>query len=332
MALVGGGWLQYNRETSKAAASVLNDGLLLSLGEPKEERHPHQQRIVELIGESLADMEDSIVHRLGEARRRVRDVEAETLSLNESLAATEGAVVIMKQVVETEKVVLSERVVAHRVAKAELAKAETERDEKNAALAKTKGLLQQLKTFQVDVLLPLNSKSIKREAVDDFVTQLMALEQWLNFDPALIEVTSAVFKKEPCDRIKNDLFAIANLTDVLDTRRKVYDAVVGAHESDLQPRLLKRLEVLRENCVAAKVHVESCSADLAGAQIKLDKAEAGLEAATEAANRSRLAGERAAAQICIDECALARFRNGPLKAFQDLAVRQSGPTDPFLNA
>jgi len=242
MALVGGGWLQYNRETSKAAASVLNDGLLLSLGEPKEERHPHQQRIVELIGESLADMEDSIVHRLGEARRRVRDVEAETLSLNESLAATEGAVVIMKQVVETEKVVLSERVVAHRVAKAELAKAETERDEKNAALAKTKGLLQQLKTFQVDVLLPLNSKSIKREAVDDFVTQLMALEQWLNFDPALIEVTSAVFKKEPCDRIKNDLFAIANLTDVLDTRRKVYDAVVGAHESDLQPRLLKRQE------------------------------------------------------------------------------------------
>lgn len=303
---------------------MLCSDLSSSLGVPKDQRHPYQDRVVGMIGEALSAVEAAAKKQAEEADAMLAECDAEKGRLETMQGEKMAALHAQMEAEKATKLALEAAVEAHRAAKAALGEAETEQKEGDEQYVVSAGEKSTLDAAMQDSFLKLKEGGVEETEAKEKMALLAKLGGQYEFGGSMMTSLPSALNKAPGQRGDFDNMVLKAFEDEFQTRIAKVDEVLAAGAPAKEERAEKvvaattALTEAAEAEAAAKAEVESAIA----ATTELEGA---YQEATKSVKEFMKDMKTKVAQAAAAKKALHSLEKGALAAFKELEAYVPAP-------
>jgi hypothetical protein len=202
---------------SQPVVNMLSNKTLLkeSLAVPKEERHPFQEQVIQMISEVMETLETNLKTEIEEAEKKLAASDTDKAAKEGAEIAAKEALEAKKAETEAAKAASSEAVEAAKAAKAALATAESEQQDGDADLDAASAKKELLEKAKDEAFAKVKAGELEAKPLSKAVEGLVGVATDFAFDGTLITTMPSALGKAPGARGAFDDMVFKQVEDAL---------------------------------------------------------------------------------------------------------------------
>lgn len=308
------------------AQEMIKDMLKFSLCVFKEDRQRFQESHVDSVGKILSEVEAGIQKDIENAEAKVSSSESERSALQSEVEQAEAKMGSADSELKEKKYGLSDVAMAFRGAKKPLAAAEDAQVMGDKELVAAANKKQTLETAEATLVKPLADGNYEQVDVEKGMSELLAVLAKFEFDKSMETALPTALGKPPAERGQFDEMVVVQLTQEMTTRIQALSKLLDEGEPAKAERSAAVEAAKQELAAASERQMESADV-FSAAKRAQELCERALDSARQALKDFGPETKKRVKALEAENKRLAKFHEGPLKAFGELKDR-THPVEP----
>jgi len=300
---------------------MLAASIAMSLGVPKEERHPFQEQVGTMVGKVLAGMEADAKKTVALAQAQVAEVGGVKATLEATAEAATAELTAKSEAFDSAKTAVAQAADALKAAKTASLSAEAEQKTSSGeleAVASKKAKLESLSECFVQL------KEGAKEEVKLSTAELMKACKEFQFDSSLMAVLPSALGKDASSQGCFDSIVINQVESEIAKKIASVGEMLEAADTSKAALTDKTASAASETTAASEKDA-GCKAELEAAKTAQKEAEKASKDATKAVKDVEPGSQRAAKALESAAAALIALTEGPLAAYAALLELSNAP-------
>jgi len=287
------------------------------LGVPKEDRHPFQEQVIQMITEVMESIESGMKSKIEAAEKALAESDTAKAAKEAAEKTAEETVTTKKAEAEAAKTAASEAAEAAKAAKAALATATSEQKSGDAELDAAIAKKEKLVSAKDGTYGAFKAGTMEEDKKDAGLIELVALGKEFGMDGTLLTSLPSALKKAPDARGTFDQMVCTTVEQTLDKNIASLAETITSGEPAKAERASK---VAAATTASEAAEAESVAKKEASttATSALKEAEAALKAAVKEVKGHGPLTKELQKSLKADQAALEDFVGGPKEAFTSL--------------
>jgi len=303
---------------------MLNTSLPDSLGAPKEERHPFQEQVIQMVEEVLKSLESGIQDKIAACQTKLDEANDEKEKRTKAEEAAAIELVQRSEALDAAKAALSDSSATLGVAKGALATSQAEQKAGDAEVDAAASKRERILSTVAETFTPLKDGTAEAGKVKDKAAAFVKLGKELAFDASLLNSLPIVLSKTPSEHGVFDTMALKQVDAELEQRTEALDEMIANGEPSKKERAAK-VEAAAQAAAEAGNAEMACKAKVEAAQKEKKEAVEGQKAANKAIQHFEPEMRQVALDLESAKAELEELKEGPLASFKELLERTAIP-------
>lgn len=306
------------------ALKIVSENLTRCLGVPKEDRHPFQVKIIEMVGEVLSSVEASFQQNVGNAEDILSKASSEKAAREHALEAAASDFSSTTEATEAAKLALDQGTEASRAGKVVLAEAETAQNQSNKELEDSRDKRAKLESALTELLTPLEEGSLSGNSAKGKISLLMKLAHGFQLDASMLVSLPATLSKAPGDRGTFDTLVCQQFKEELNRHIKSIEGII-VDACSKAACTSRNVDAAKAQLEAARTNEEACRERFNESKTKVEAAKAEHKRVTTALAMFASEMKHIEKNLAAAKASLAAFSSGAMAAYTELLEVTSKP-------
>lgn len=315
-------------ELPENVREMLANNLKETLGVMKADRHPYQEQVVVMVGETLTAIGERIAKAISDSDNELKDADSKKAGLDAALETANKLLEARSEIVKTKQSAVAEAAAAKKGNAAALKEAQKEEAQGNKELDEAGSKKEKLEGFRNGLFKELS----ERVATSQDLKVLASISKTHGYDNDLVKALTSAFGKGPDARGTFDKLVGTQLDDQMAKSLAELNETLLKGEPDKQARAAK-VTAAQATYDASETALQACQDALSAAQAEESEASKGSKEANLAVTGFEPALQKTRTRCDELKQELIEFNEGALANFKELSVRAAEePAPPAAEA